>query len=107
MARAVRGGAEAAGLPDTADVVVIGPGLGQDARGQALLQSALQGATPLVVDADALNLLASRWPDVRRDDWILTPHPGKPRGCWGARWPRYRRIALRRRGPCSVPVAAW
>ncbi|WP_394424930.1 NAD(P)H-hydrate dehydratase [Vreelandella stevensii] len=77
MARAVRGGAEAAGLPDTADVVVIGPGLGQDAWGQALLQSALQGATPLVVDADALNLLASRWPDVRRDDWILTPHPGE------------------------------
>lgn len=77
MARAVRGGAEAAGLPDTADVVVIGPGLGQGAWGQALLQSALQGATPLVVDADALNLLASRWPDVRRDDWILTPHPGE------------------------------
>lgn len=32
---------------------------------------------PLIVDADALNLLASRWPDERRDNWVLTPHPGE------------------------------
>ena len=30
---------------------------------------------PAVLDADALNLLARR--PVRRDDWILTPHPGE------------------------------
>ncbi|HAO00261.1 MAG TPA: bifunctional ADP-dependent NAD(P)H-hydrate dehydratase/NAD(P)H-hydrate epimerase, partial [Halomonas sp.] len=30
MARAVRSGADAAELPSTADVVVIGPGLGQE-----------------------------------------------------------------------------
>jgi NAD(P)H-hydrate epimerase len=30
---------------------------------------------PLVVDADGLNLLA-RTP-TRRDDWVLTPHPGE------------------------------
>ena len=77
MARAVRSGADAAELPSTADVVVIGPGLGQDSWGQAMLQSALQASSPLVVDADALNLLASRWPDLRRDNWILTPHPGE------------------------------
>ena len=77
MARAVRGGADAADLPASADVVVIGPGLGQESWGQAMLQSALKASSPLVVDADALNLLASRWPDLRRDNWILMPHPGE------------------------------
>ncbi|MEE3110622.1 MAG: NAD(P)H-hydrate dehydratase [Pseudomonadota bacterium] len=77
MALAVRGGADAADLPASADVVVIGPGLGQESWGQAMLQSALKASSPLVVDADALNLLASRWPDLRRDNWILMPHPGE------------------------------
>jgi NAD(P)H-hydrate epimerase len=30
---------------------------------------------PTVVDADALNLLAEQ--EQRRDDWVLTPHPGE------------------------------
>ncbi len=77
MAHGVRGGAEAGELPRHADVVVVGPGLGQAAWGQAVLQSALQSDAPLVVDADALNLLARQWPDVQRDNWILTPHPGE------------------------------
>ncbi|MGM0831690.1 MAG: NAD(P)H-hydrate dehydratase [Pseudomonadota bacterium] len=76
MAHGIRGGADASLLP-AADVVVVGPGLGQDAWGQAILQQALQSDVPLIVDADALNLLASRWPDVRRDNWVLTPHPGE------------------------------
>ena len=77
MVRAVPGGADAADLPASADVVVIGPGLGQESWGQAMLQSALKASSPLVVDADALNLLASRWPGLRRDNWMLTPHPGE------------------------------
>jgi len=77
MAHAVRGGAEASELPHNADAIVVGPGLGQAAWGQAVLQSALQSDAPLVVDADALNLLARQWPDTRRDNWILTPHPGE------------------------------
>ncbi|MCP1314527.1 NAD(P)H-hydrate dehydratase [Halomonas sp. 707D7] len=77
MAREVRGGADAAAMTKGADVIVVGPGLGQDAWGQAVLQSALQADVPLVVDADALNLLASRWPTLSRDNWILTPHPGE------------------------------
>jgi NAD(P)H-hydrate epimerase len=32
---------------------------------------------PLVLDADALNLLAERTPALASDDWILTPHPGE------------------------------
>ena len=59
-----------------ADVVAIGPGLGRSAWARAALDAVLAAAKPLVVDADALNLLAEA--EVRpRDDWILTPHPGE------------------------------
>ncbi|MHB8747089.1 MAG: NAD(P)H-hydrate dehydratase [Gammaproteobacteria bacterium] len=58
-----------------ASVLAIGPGLGQAEWGRALLECALNSALPLVVDADALNLLAQQ--PVRRDNWILTPHPGE------------------------------
>ncbi|WP_129141103.1 NAD(P)H-hydrate dehydratase [Modicisalibacter coralii] len=77
MARGVRGVSDARGLIEAADVIVVGPGLGQDAWGQGLFQAALEAGKPLVVDADALNLLVTHWPEVRRDDWILTPHPGE------------------------------
>src|SRR5690606_17150016 len=47
-----------------ATVLVVGPGLGQEQWGQTLLQQVLQAtardARPLVVDADALNLLSQR-----------------------------------------------
>jgi hydroxyethylthiazole kinase-like uncharacterized protein yjeF len=59
-----------------ADVVAIGPGLGRSAWARAALDTVLAADKPLVVDADALNLLAEA--EVRpRDDWILTPHPGE------------------------------
>lgn len=58
-----------------ATVVALGPGLGQDEWAQKLLAAVLTTRLPLVLDADALNLL-SRAP-VRRTDWILTPHPGE------------------------------
>ncbi|VAW78627.1 NAD(P)H-hydrate epimerase / ADP-dependent (S)-NAD(P)H-hydrate dehydratase, partial [hydrothermal vent metagenome] len=56
-------------------VVVIGPGLGQSSWSRALFERVLDSGLPLVVDADALNLLA-RDP-VSRENWILTPHPGE------------------------------
>ncbi|MGM0520673.1 MAG: NAD(P)H-hydrate dehydratase, partial [Pseudomonadota bacterium] len=77
MAHGVRGVAELGELPEQSNVVVIGPGLGQGAWGQAMLQSALNTDKPLVIDADGLNLLASHWGDTRRDNWVLTPHPGE------------------------------
>ena len=42
-----------------ANVIAIGPGLGRDDWGRALLDRALQADKPLVVDADALPLLAA------------------------------------------------
>lgn len=58
-----------------ASVIAIGPGLGQGDWGRALWHKVRETARPLVVDADALNLLAED--PMRRDDWVLTPHPGE------------------------------
>ena len=62
-------------LIERADVVAIGPGLGRDAWARSLLEDVLECERPLVVDADALNLLAEQ--PKRRANWILTPHPGE------------------------------
>jgi ADP-dependent NAD(P)H-hydrate dehydratase / NAD(P)H-hydrate epimerase len=60
-----------------ADVLAIGPGLTQGEWAQRLWAQALAvtGITA-VVDADALNLLATR-PVKLPPDWIMTPHPGE------------------------------
>lgn len=58
-----------------ASVIVIGPGLGQQAWGRAMLSLVLDSRMPMVVDADALNLLAEE-PEYH-DKWVLTPHPGE------------------------------
>jgi NAD(P)H-hydrate epimerase len=74
----VRAAADAEALRDAArraDVIAVGPGLGQGDWGRTLFAGALSLGRPLVVDADALNLLAKD--PVRRDDWVLTPHPGE------------------------------
>jgi NAD(P)H-hydrate epimerase len=59
-----------------ADVIAVGPGLGRSPWGRTALAAVLGSGKPLVVDADALNLIAeSEVP--ARGDWILTPHPGE------------------------------
>ncbi len=59
-----------------ADVVAIGPGLGRSAWAWEVLGVTVASGKPLVVDADALNILAED-PSLRADHWILTPHPGE------------------------------
>jgi len=63
-------------------VLAIGPGLGQSTRAHALLEAALVTPCPLVLDADALNLLASdpalaQQAARRSAPTLLTPHPGE------------------------------
>lgn len=58
-----------------ANAVIIGPGLGRGSWGQMMLNTALSGPHPLVVDADALNLLAAH--PRQHNHWVLTPHPGE------------------------------
>ncbi|MBD2838418.1 NAD(P)H-hydrate dehydratase [Pseudomonas sp. JM0905a] len=63
-------------LADRADVVVAGPGLGQDAWGRSLL-SVLAGLESFQVwDADALNLLAGEHVCLPAGS-VITPHPGE------------------------------
>jgi NAD(P)H-hydrate epimerase len=66
-------------LRDSLDVIAIGPGLGSehDDEVEALLS---QANVPVVVDADALNMLARRGFDALRQNSsprLLTPHPGE------------------------------
>lgn len=58
-----------------ADVIAMGPGLGQGEWGNALFGTVLDTKLPMVVDADALNILAAD--PLMHADWILTPHPGE------------------------------
>lgn len=62
-------------LLNRASVLAVGPGLGQGDWGRNLFSSLLDCALPMVLDADALNLLAAE--PAHRHNWILTPHPGE------------------------------
>ncbi len=62
-------------LLNRATVVAVGPGLGRGDWGRAMLQAVLACDRPLVLDADALNLLAAE--PSYCDRWILTPHSGE------------------------------
>ncbi|MDD1612560.1 MAG: NAD(P)H-hydrate dehydratase, partial [Methylococcaceae bacterium] len=62
-------------LLDRADVVVLGPGLGQGAWGKEMFDAVLKSDKPIVLDADGLNLLAAS--AIYKPNWILTPHPGE------------------------------
>ena len=77
MVRAVERSDDLVQSLERADVVAIGPGLGQGSWGRVLLGAALASQRPLVLDADALNLLAARADVTLPPDAILTPHPGE------------------------------
>ncbi|MET0499347.1 MAG: NAD(P)H-hydrate dehydratase [Steroidobacteraceae bacterium] len=62
-------------LLERADVLAIGPGLGTDPWAMAMVEATIGYGKPAVVDADALNLIAST--SRASDHWILTPHPGE------------------------------
>lgn len=62
-------------LIERADVIALGPGLGQGEWSRAMYRRALDSGLPLVLDADGLNLLAQS--DQQAGRWVLTPHPGE------------------------------
>ena len=62
--------------------LAVGPGLGTSTDAQTALRSALAGALPLVLDADALNLIAADGAmqaslRTRSGTNVLTPHPAE------------------------------
>ncbi|MEN4556108.1 bifunctional ADP-dependent NAD(P)H-hydrate dehydratase/NAD(P)H-hydrate epimerase [Pantoea agglomerans] len=58
-----------------ADVIAIGPGLGQRDWGKRALKQVASSEKPMLWDADALNLLAIS--AEKRQNRIITPHPGE------------------------------
>jgi hydroxyethylthiazole kinase-like uncharacterized protein yjeF len=69
-------------LGEELDALVVGPGLGTSERAETLVGAALASDIPCVVDADALNVIASnkdlrRACARRRADTLATPHPGE------------------------------
>lgn len=62
------------------DAVVVGPGLGQAEAARAALRCVAEvGSTPLLLDADALNLVAAGAVEAaeRGRPTLVTPHPGE------------------------------
>ena len=63
-----------------ADVIAIGPGLGLSDGAKEVLSAVLKNsARPLVIDADALNIISENpklWDIVPRGS-VITPHPGE------------------------------
>jgi ADP-dependent NAD(P)H-hydrate dehydratase len=62
-----------------ATALVVGPGLGDDPLARARLLLLTHIEKPMVLDADALNMLstAKRWPAKFLAKAVLTPHPGE------------------------------
>ncbi|MDX1733164.1 MAG: NAD(P)H-hydrate dehydratase [Halioglobus sp.] len=79
MATGVESGEEIVPLLQSADVLVVGPGLGQGEWSRYLLRECVATGKPLVLDADALNLLAAGELEHQAlpQDCLMTPHPGE------------------------------
>ena len=58
-----------------ANVIAIGPGLGQSEWAKLLFARVLESDLPIIIDADALNLLAEE--EQSSSNWVITPHPGE------------------------------
>ncbi len=75
MVSAIDSATDLAKLLEKASVISFGPGLGQDAWSNPMFNALLEIEKPMVMDADALNLLSQR--PAYKSNWILTPHPGE------------------------------
>ena len=65
---------------DWAEVILIGPGIGTDSTAQTLVKYILKNASvPLVLDADALNIVAKDTNILKRPhtEMVVTPHLGE------------------------------
>jgi NAD(P)H-hydrate epimerase len=79
MASGIISGQELEPLLDKPTVLVIGPGLGRSPWSEQLLQKAVASGLPMVVDADALNIIAEGRvvPEPDGSRWVMTPHPAE------------------------------
>lgn len=91
------------------DAIVAGPGLGQSRDALAVLEEALAFSGPVLLDADALNLIAKE-PLVlkgRRCRLLLTPHLGEAARLLGKEtaWIRQNRTEAARELSCRFDAA--
>jgi len=79
MPRGIVSGEEFVSMVEAADVLVVGPGLGQSSWSIELLRRSLACGKPVVLDADALNIMAAGTLGTidPSNNWVLTPHPGE------------------------------
>lgn len=83
MVRGVSSADELEPLLKDKTAVAIGPGLGKDEWGQSLLWKVLESDLPVLMDADALNIIAATLagdnPEqfTPRENCVITPHPGE------------------------------
>lgn len=69
------------------DVVAIGPGIGtSEAAAQALKNAIANSGLPIVIDADAINILSEHkmWLEYLPHECVLTPHPAEFDRLFGA-----------------------
>jgi NAD(P)H-hydrate epimerase len=84
-------------VPDLTNynAVGVGPGIGKSNKTRKALKNLIENATiPLVLDADALNILAENktWIASLPENSILTPHPGEFRRLAGETSNSYERL---------------
>ena len=79
MVGGVRSGPELDERLEGVNALVVGPGLGRDAWAEQMLQQTLNSGLPMVMDADALRLMAGGLFDKARlpAECLMTPHPGE------------------------------
>jgi ADP-dependent NAD(P)H-hydrate dehydratase / NAD(P)H-hydrate epimerase len=113
MAKGVDSAAQIGALVGRATVIAVGPGLGRDDWGRALLDCAVDSGKPLVVDADGLHLLTRRFGTVGAlgsTAMVLTPHVAEAAGLLGLSVPDVQRdrfaavAALAARAPDGAAV---
>jgi NAD(P)H-hydrate epimerase len=75
MCHGISNASQLAPLADRADVIVLGPGMGQTDWSHDMWTYVCKKELPLVLDADALNILAQT--KRKNNNWVLTPHPGE------------------------------
>lgn len=84
---------------DAFNAIGVGPGLGKDDDAQRMVRHLIQDAkVPLVMDADALNILSENktWLSFLPAKTILTPHPKEFERLFGKTYNSFERLELQR-----------
>jgi len=95
------------GKLDKFNIIAIGPGLGQDDDAKAILTRLFAHNKPLVIDADAINLLAKD-PDLFKQipkGSVLTPHVKEFDGLFGEHHAWFHRIQIAREAAKKYQIA--